>query len=103
MFQNDADFDVEIVMDQDIAHAGNSFPGNVRVLFPQFLGKIFDCLPDNLQVAHHGVLCLRIREKRIVAFGYVQKDSICTVADVQKIGAVIPHSGVASARMRSWR
>ena len=52
---DDLEVDTEVVVDHFVTHAGNLFPGDLRLARFGRFGKILDGLSDNLQLPQRGV------------------------------------------------
>jgi hypothetical protein len=88
--------DSKVVVDQDVAEAGDSPPIDLRPGRLQRLGQSLAGLGQRLEVAQDSVLGLTIRKERLFSFGDVLFNSFQTFADVDQIEPVALHSGTAS-------
>jgi hypothetical protein len=50
------ELDAKIVMDQNVAHPGDLFPGDVRIGQSEFLRESLDCFTDDFKIAYHRIL-----------------------------------------------
>ena len=91
------------MVDQEIAHACNAFPGYLAVRFLVRLRQVLNSLADDLQVSDHGVLRLGIGEESISSACGVLKNPVQAVANMCQIDAIATHSGLACARICSSR
>ena len=73
----------EIVVDKNVAEAGNSSPIDLGPSGLQRIGEPLGGLGQRLEVSQDGVLGLAIRKKRLSSFGDVLFDPLQTLADME--------------------
>src|SRR6266446_590739 len=92
-------------MDENIPHAYDLFPGDIRTLLPHAVGKFCRRLTDNGKLTDNGVLNQRVGEKTFLPLRAIDRNLLDRGEDVLQIDPGItlgcPHNGRASARIYS--
>src|ERR1035437_8135185 len=95
--------DPEIVMHQDVSHAGDLAPGNGRVLLLEGRVETAHRFSDDHQMVHHPHLHERAGVESAFPLGLFCLDLGDGVEDILEAVPAVPHSGTASRRTRSRR
>ncbi len=90
-----------IFVDQNVPQAAETAPGNLRGPVTRLWREALRGLADDLQVPDHCILRLWVSHEGVPTVGCVRFYTPHAFQDVNKIEAVVVHSGTASATIRS--